>query len=152
MFTPGYRIGAVALMLTLAAGLGVQRVARAGDTGAVIGGIVAGALVYELLNDDDDYCYRGRTRYYSPRYRAGYYYDSPGYYRRDYGPSYELHVYYEDDGCRRARAYAPDGYWYDGGRRAYSYDRGYAARPGCAKKAIRAYRGRSYSPPGRYYR
>jgi len=148
----GYRVGIMALLVVLAASFGLQRSARAGDAGAILGGIVAGAIVYELLDDDDDY---GYSRYYygspscyrQPRYGYGYnYYDYGGYY---YNPPVVQYRYY-DYGPRGRGCGSYD--YYDGGRtshRAYRApshaQRNVGPPPGYGK-------GGSYRPPGRYYK
>ena len=147
MKTTVYRTSVIALLLVLAASFGLQRAARAGDAGAVLGGIIAGAIVYELLDDDNDYY--GHSHYY---------YQSPGYYRPPvcrpygytyYGPPVIEYRYY--DYRPRTYGYRYDGY-YDGPRTSYQARRApsHAQRnvgppPGYGKG------GRSYSPP-RYYR
>jgi hypothetical protein len=137
-----YRMAILALLLALVASVGVQRAARASDAGAVLGGIIAGAIVYELLDDDDDYCH---SRYYyssPPRYRAPRY----GYY---YGPPVVEYRYY--DYGRRGGSCGSYSY-YDGPRtstkayRAPSHaQRNVAPPPGYGK-------GDRYRAPDRYRR
>jgi len=55
-------IGVLALAMTLS----LPRPAHAGDAGKIIAAVVAGAIVYELLDDDDD----GRVYRRPPRGRA----------------------------------------------------------------------------------
>jgi len=69
----------VAITLTLAVLLtvfGLQRPARADDAGAIIGGLIAGALIYEALdNDHHPAWYYGPPRAVYPR--SAYYYPRP---------------------------------------------------------------------------
>jgi hypothetical protein len=142
------RTSVIALLLVLAASFGLQRAARASDAGAVLGGIIAGAIVYELLDDDNGY--------YGPSH---YYYQSPGYYRppvcRSYGYTYYDYappvVVYRYDTCRpRPYAYRHDGY-YDGPRASYQARRA----PSHAQRNVGpppGYgRGGKYAPP-RYFK
>jgi hypothetical protein len=76
-----------------------QRVARANDTTALIGAIVAGALVYEALDDDG-------PRYHPPRY---YTYEGPNRFERAWTPQYRRY-----DGYATPFPYRYDGYWRDG--------------------------------------
>ena len=143
-----YRVAITALLLVLAASFGVQRAARAGDAGAVLGGIIAGAIVYELLDDDDNYGYSHYDYstprcYRQPRYG---YYDYGGYY---YTPPVIEYRYYDyGSPGRRCRSYD----YYDGGRTSYKAYRApsHAQRnvgppPGYGK-------GGRYRAPGRYYK
>ena len=137
-----YQLTAITLLLVLAAAFGLQRPARAGDAGAVLGGILAGVLVYELLDDDDD-CYT-YTRYY---YRAPAYYPPPRYRTWSYGyycaPPIVEYRYYE---------VTPRGYCYEGprysfrARRAPSHAERDVAPPPLYRKDGK------YSPPPRYYK
>ena len=137
-----YRLPVVALLVVLAASFGVQRAARAGDTGALIGGILAGALVYEML-DDDGYCY-GHTHYYTPRY-----YRPPVYGYYDYGPPVIEYRYY--DHRPRSYGYRHDRY-YDGPRYSFKAQRA----PSHAQRNVgpppRYGGGGKYAPPRRYGR
>jgi len=139
-----YRVSVVALLLVLAASFGLQRAARAGDTGAVIGGILAGALVYEMLDDDDGYCY-GHTYYYTPRYYRPPVHRYYGYY--DYCPPVIEYRYYD----HRPRSYGYDRY-YDGSRYSFKAQRA----PSHAQRNVGpppGYgRGGKYAPPRRYGR
>jgi len=147
MRTTVYRTSVIALLLVLAASFGLQRAARAGDAGAVLGGIIAGAIVYELLDDDDGY------------YHTHYYYQSPGYYRPPvYGPyGYTYYNYappvvvYRYDSCRPRTYHRYDGYYYDGPRTSYQARRA----PSHAQRQVGPppgyNRGGKYTPP-RYYK
>lgn len=96
MFRVTHSWAAIALLVVVAATVCIQRPARANDTGALIGGLIAGAIVYELLDDDDDgYCRRYHRGYYSP----GPYYRPPTYYPsypRYYGPSGGVTIWYDE--------------------------------------------------------
>jgi hypothetical protein len=142
-----YRVFILALMLVLTASFGIQRAARASDTGAVIGGILAGALVYELLNDGHDYC--GQTYYYhrAPGYCPAPYYGSGYYYGYAYAPPVIEYRYY--DTYPRTYVYRD----HDG--RRYSH-RDYRA-PSHAQRDVGPpprYQksGRKYAPPSHYHR
>jgi len=145
-----YRVAIGALLLVLAGGFGLQRAARAGDAGAILGGILAGAIVYELLDDDDDYGYYGSYGYGSPGcYRAPRYgyYNGGGYY---YAPPVVEYRYY--DYGRRGRGCGSYDDYYDGDRtsfRAYRApshaQRNVGPPPGYGK-------GGPYRAPGRYYK
>jgi hypothetical protein len=147
-----YRVFILAPMLVLAASFGIQRAARASDTGAVIGGILAGALVYELLNDDDHgYCghtyYYGAPGYYRPSYCPPPYYGSGYYYGYAYAPPVIEYRYYDT----RPRTYVYRDY--DGARynqRAYRApshaQRNVGPPPGYQRS------GGKYAPPAHYRR
>ena len=148
-----YRVSALGLLTILAVTIGLPRVAHANDAEALLGGLIAGAIVYEMLDDDDGYCY-------GPGYQ--YYYRSPGYYRPYYDPwRYRggRTLYYRD--------YCPPpiDYWYrTTPRRGYTYgyydsgpNYGYQARraPSHAQRNVGPpplYQkgGGKYAPPGRY--
>lgn len=148
-----YRVPVLALMLVLAASFGVQRAARAGDAGAVIGGILAGAIVYELLDDDDNgYCghtyyYHQTPRYYRPAYCPPPYYGSGYYYGYAYAPPVVEYHYYDS----RPRTYVHRDY--DGPRysqkayRAPSHAQRNVGPPPRYQKS-----GGKYAPPSRYHR
>ncbi|MGQ9733103.1 MAG: hypothetical protein ACUVX8_17730 [Candidatus Zipacnadales bacterium] len=146
MSITSYRMPISVLLLTLALSFSGQRIAYANDADAVIGGILAGALVYELLDDDDDYCYRSSYHYYAPPcYRGGYcveYYRYPRpyiYHRYNYCPRTYVYEYYDYEWdtprysfrAERAPSHAkpvgpPAGYYRGGGPgRKYSPPRGY---------------------------
>lgn len=142
---PAYRLFGMTLLLALASHLGTLRPVRADDTGALIGGIIAGALVYELL-DDDDYC---GPRYYQYYYRAPGYYCRPpvwrtwGYECYTYGPPVIEYRYYE---------VVPRGQWYYDGP-PYSYRARRA--PSHAERDVGPppkYRGAGKYAPPRYYK
>jgi hypothetical protein len=141
-----YRVGIVALLLVVAGSFGLQRAARASDAGAILGGVIAGAIVYELLDDDDDYgCssyYYGSPGYYRPpRYR---YYDYGG---CDYRPPVVQYRYY--DYGPRGRGCGSNYNYYDGPRTSYRApshaQRNVGPPPGYGK-------GGRYRAPGRYYK
>jgi hypothetical protein len=153
MYRATHSYAAIALLLVIGATLGVQRPARANDTGALIGGLIAGAIVYELLDDDDDYYGR---RYYDGYYYPRDYYRAPTYYRsypRYYAPRGGVTVWYEDCGRSRGGYYRDYGY----GR---SYGDGWKARSHAKRKVgppprYRKYGkqgGGKYGPPRRYYK
>ncbi|MBM3471753.1 MAG: hypothetical protein FJX75_00605 [Armatimonadetes bacterium] len=147
MRTTAYRTFAIALLLVLAASFGLQRAARAGDAGAVLGGILAGAIVYEML-DDDNYCH-SHYYYHSPGYYPPPVYRSYGYTYYDYGPPVVVYRPY-DYRPRTYGYYRYDGY-YDGPRTSYQARRA----PSHAQRNVGpppGYgRGGKYSPP-RYYK
>lgn len=132
--TTSYRWLTLALLLVLASTLGVQRAARAGDAGAILGGIVAGAIVYELL-DDDNYHNRGYYRYNTPRHQTYGYYNTP----RRYYSSGPTIVYHDYDHYRPAPRHS-----YHPPRRGQGL---YAAPRGHGRG-----QGRRYAPPRRYCR
>lgn len=153
MYRATHSYGAVALLLVIGATLGVQRPARANDTGALIGGLIAGAIVYELLDDDDDYY--GRRYYDGYCYPRGYY-RPPTYYRsypRYYAPPTGVTVWYED--CGRSWG----GYYGDYGR-GRGYGDGWRARSHAQRDVgppplYRKYGkqgGGKYQAPKRYYK
>jgi hypothetical protein len=150
MGTTVYRTSVIALLLVLAASFGLQRAARAGDAGAVLGGIIAGAIVYELLDDDNDHYGHSHSHYYyeSPGYYRPPVYGSYGYPYYDYAPPV---VVYRYDGYRPPTyRYRHDGY-YGGARTSYQARRA----PSHAQRNVApppGYRngGRSYSPPRHY--
>jgi hypothetical protein len=151
MFRATHSYAAIALLLVLAATLGVQRPARANDTGALIGGLIAGAIVYELLDDDDDrYC----RRYYDGYYHPQRYYRPPVYYRtypRYCRPSSGVTVWYDVGpswGTYRYRDYGRgcgDGDW----RRARSHAQHNVGPPPLYRKHGKQGGGK-YQPPKRY--
>jgi len=139
--TMTYRFAVLALLLVLASTVGVQRAAQAGDAGRILAGLAAGALVYELLDDDDCCCHTGYAcRVHSSR-RQNYNHRSYNYntYRYDdYGPRRGTTVVYRDGG------YVPLGHRYapSRGRRYQSYSPPNYGRRGRAQ----------YNPPRRYCR
>lgn len=90
---------AMILALAVAMTFTVQRKARANDTTALIGAIVAGALVYEALDDDG-------PRYRPPKY---YRYEGPNRFERAWAPRY-----YGPDAYATPFPHRYDGRWYDG--------------------------------------
>jgi hypothetical protein len=98
---------AMILALAVAMTFTVQRKARANDTTALLGAIVAGALVYEALDDDG-------PRYRPPRY---YRYEGPTRFERAWAPRY-----YGRDGYATPFPQRYDGRWYDGRRYDGRYD------------------------------
>lgn len=150
MFRMPHSFAAVALLLVIVATCGAQRAARANDTGALIGGLIAGAIVYELLDDDDDYC---RTyRYYGPPpyYRPPVYYPS---YPRYYRPSGGVTIWYEGRapscGTYTYREHRPrygqDQYW-----RAPSHGQRKVGPPAAYRRPGKKAGGGRYHPPRRY--
>ena len=140
MTSTAYRVSTAALLLVLAASFGLQRAARANEAGAVLGGILAGALVYEMLDDGhhdwcghvDYYCY---PRGYRPPCGRPWYLD-PGY-----------TVYYRD---WRPPAY---GYWsYDYPPRTYAYRYDYSAPRGYGPERAPSRAQRGVGPPPPYRR
>ncbi|HJN14667.1 MAG TPA: hypothetical protein QGH10_04215 [Armatimonadota bacterium] len=141
--TMTYRFAVLALLLVLASTIGVQRAAQAGDTGRILAGLAAGALVYELLDDDDCCCNTGyacsvhssRRHNYSRR-SNNYNYNTSRY--DDYGPRRSTTVIYRDGG------YIPLGHRYapSRGHRYQSYSQPSYGRRGRAQ----------YSRPRRYCR
>ncbi|MGQ9730724.1 MAG: hypothetical protein ACUVX8_05555 [Candidatus Zipacnadales bacterium] len=90
------------VLVALAMTFNLQRVAQASDTGKIVGAVVAGIIVYEILDDDDaGPCWQRRPVWYSPHkstydYRYRGYYNGPGYgppvcYRKGHGQS-DIHV------------------------------------------------------------
>ena len=110
--TRAIQMTAMVLALAVAMTFSLQRAARANDTTALIGAIIAGAIVYEALDDDGPkyrapkhYRYEGPNRFeraWAPRYQPyrGYAkpfpqrYDSYRYEGRPYGPPYR-HGHYK---------------------------------------------------------
>ncbi len=153
MFREIRSYAAIAVLLVIGATLGAQRPARANDTGALIGGLIAGAIVYELLDDDDDYYCR---RYYDGYYYPRDYYYPPTYYRsypRYYRPRSGVTVWYEQPpfgGAYYYRDYGR-GHGYGDGRRAPSHaQRGVGPPPLYRKHGKQG--GGKYQPPRRYHR
>ncbi len=152
MFRVTHSWAAIALVVVVAATVCVQRPARANDTGALIGGLIAGAIVYELLDDDDDgYC---RTYYHRPYY-SGPYYRPPTYYYpsypRYYGPSGGVTVWYEEHGPSWGGCYRDygRGQVYGDGWRAPSHaKRNVGPPPGYGRPGKQG--GGKYHPPKRY--
>ena len=131
--TTSYRWLTLALLLVLASTLGVQRAARAGDAGAILGGIVAGAIVYELLDDDGHH--RARYRHNTPYYGSHSYYNTPRY----YSPGGRTIVYHDYNYYTPSprRYYRPP----QRGHGLYVAPRGHGRG-----------HGRRYAPPRRYCR
>ena len=96
--TRAIRTTAMILTLAVAVTFTMQRAARANDTAALIGAVIAGALVYEALDDDG-------PKYRPPKY---YRYEGPNRFERAWGPTYYHHGQYA----------TPFPYRYDG-HRAY---------------------------------
>lgn len=113
---------AAILVVTLMFGGIFTARAQAGDTGRILAGLAAGALVYSALDHDDD---PGYDRYHHHRYTPDPHrrYDPPRRYQYHYETPRETYDRGYDDGWR-------DGYDYgeENGRRQgyrHGYDRGY---------------------------
>ncbi len=83
--------------------------AQAGDTGAIIAGIIIGGLIGAAIADNDRDCHRDRYRYGAPYYR----YDPPRCERRP--PAYAPYNHGYRDG-RHGDHGRYDGHGYRGGR------------------------------------
>jgi len=148
MRSTAFRVFMVALLLVVAGSFGFQRAARASDAGAVIGGIVAGALVYEMLDDEPGCCgqvhyYHGPSYYHPPYRRPGYYGGTTVYYYDYYPPV--TGWYYEV--YPRTHAYRYDYYAPRYSERAYRAP-SHAQRVGPPPAYHKP--GGKYRPPSRY--
>ena len=156
MSRTAYSFAAVTLLIAAVATFGAPRIARANDTGALIGGLIAGAIVYELLDDDDDgpYC----RRYYHYDSYPGRYYSPPVYYRqapRYYTPSYGTTIWYDQRYPSRRTRYYRDYDWaprYAAPGRAPSHAQRNVGPPPLYQKHGKKARGGKYQPPRRYSR
>jgi hypothetical protein len=146
------RVTALSLLALLVAGMALPKIAHADDdTAAIIGGLLAGVIVYEMLDDDDDYnCYRRGYAYwgspsgppsYDPwrnRRPTDYYY-----YQRRYYPPVVEYRYYDDR--PRGRGYCDAPYSYRAQRAPSHAQRNVGPPP--------LYRGGGrYGLPPRYYK